>query len=77
VNSVHHQAIAHLAPGLEVEARCREDGPIEAIRSPEHRFLVGVQWHTEWRVEGDETIDPSPLLAAFLTAAHQFRDGPA
>jgi putative glutamine amidotransferase len=81
VNSVHHQAIARLAPGLEVEARSSEDGLIEAIRSPEHRFLVGVQWHPEWRVEGDETIDPSPLLAAFLEAAQrrsrQFRDGPA
>lgn len=81
VNSVHHQAIARLAPGLVVEARSADDGLIEAIRSPAHRFLVGVQWHPEWRVEGDGTIDASPLLAAFLEAAprpsRNFRDGPA
>lgn len=71
VNSVHHQAIARLAPGLEIEARCTEDGLIEAIRSPSHRFLVGVQWHPEWRLPDDGTIDPSPLLAAFLEAARR------
>jgi putative glutamine amidotransferase len=32
VNSIHHQAIKDLAPGFDVEARCPEDGMIEAIR---------------------------------------------
>jgi putative glutamine amidotransferase len=73
VNSVHHQAIDRLAPGLEIEARCAEDGLIEAVRAPAHRFLVGVQWHPEWRVPGDGTIDPSPLLAAFADAARTRR----
>ena len=68
VNSVHHQAIDRLAPGLVVEARSATDGLIEAIRAPARPFLVGVQWHPEWRVPGDGTIDPTPLLDAFLAA---------
>ena len=71
VNSVHHQAIARLAPGLEVEARSPEDALIEAIRAPAHRFLVGVQWHPEWQSPADGTLDPSPLLRAFIDAARR------
>ena len=71
VNSVHHQAIDRLAAGLVVEARSSDDGLIEAIRSPSHRFVVGVQWHPEWRVAGDGTIDPAPLLEAFVRAARE------
>ena len=71
VNSVHHQAIDRLAPALVVEARSSDDGLVEAIRSPSHRFVVGVQWHPEWRVVGDGTIDPAPLLDAFVRAARE------
>ncbi len=73
VNSVHHQAIDRLAPGLVVEARCPDDRLIEAVRAPGHRFVVAVQWHPEWRVPGDGTIDPTPLLAAFLGACGSTR----
>lgn len=52
VNSVHGQGIARLAPGLQVEARA-PDGLVEAARSPTHRFVLGVQWHPEWRVASD------------------------
>jgi putative glutamine amidotransferase len=31
-NSIHHQGIKDLAPGFVVEARCPDDGMIEAIR---------------------------------------------
>lgn len=50
VNSLHGQGIRTLAPGCVVEARAR-DGLIEAIRldAPEP-FLLGVQWHPEWKV---------------------------
>jgi gamma-glutamyl-gamma-aminobutyrate hydrolase PuuD len=42
----HHQAIATLGEGLVVTARS-EDGVIEAVELPGHRFVVGVQWHPE------------------------------
>ena len=66
VNSLHHQAIDRLAPGLRVEARA-EDGLVEAISIPGRRFVLGVQWHPEalWR------IDPAhdAILKAFGEAA--------
>lgn len=46
VNSFHHQAINRLGRGLRITALA-EDGLPEAIESPSHRFLVGVQWHPE------------------------------
>lgn len=46
VNSMHHQAIKTLAPGLLVAARA-PDGVIEAVESGTDHFLVGVQWHPE------------------------------
>ncbi len=46
VNSLHHQAVARLAPGLRVAGRA-PDGVIEAIEDPAARFTVGLQWHPE------------------------------
>jgi putative glutamine amidotransferase len=49
VNSLHHQGIDRLADGLWVEARA-PDGLVEAVSLPAARgFLLGVQWHPEWR----------------------------
>lgn len=47
VNSMHHQAIDALAPGL-VASALSEDGIIEGIEDPTRRFFVGVQWHPEY-----------------------------
>jgi len=47
VNSLHHQGIDRLAPGLVVEATA-PDGQIEAISLP-GSFVLGTQWHPEWR----------------------------
>lgn len=46
VNSFHHQSINRLGRGLKIAALA-EDGLPEAIESPTHRFLLGVQWHPE------------------------------
>jgi putative glutamine amidotransferase len=46
VNTTHHQAIKTLGEGLVVNATA-QDGLIEGIESPSHRFVVGVQWHPE------------------------------
>jgi putative glutamine amidotransferase len=49
VNSLHWQGIDRLAPNLAVEA-VAPDGQIEAVRHRHARFIVGIQWHPEYRV---------------------------
>ena len=49
VNSLHGQGVARLGKGLKVEA-VAPDGLIEAFRHEGAGFLLGVQWHPEWRV---------------------------
>lgn len=57
VNSIHHQAIQRLAPGLRAVA-CAPDGVIEAVEDP-GRPLTAVQWHPE-------SLVPAPAhLAVF------------
>jgi putative glutamine amidotransferase len=53
VNSLHHQGIDRLAPGLRCEAHA-PDGQIEAVSHPgAGAFLLGVQWHPEWQFAKD------------------------
>ncbi|HEY6133289.1 MAG TPA: gamma-glutamyl-gamma-aminobutyrate hydrolase family protein [Rubrivivax sp.] len=75
VNSIHHQAIKDLAPGFVVEARCPEDGMIEAVRrSSGPSYIAAVQWHPEFHDRGDPaTIDDTPMLNDFLAAARAAR----
>jgi putative glutamine amidotransferase len=65
VNSLHSQGIDRPAPGLRVEA-VAPDGQIEAVSLPEARFVVGVQWHPEYKA----TDNPfsSALFFAFAEA---------
>ena len=75
VNSVHHQAIKVLAPGLRASAWA-PDGVVEAVSDPA-RLLFGVQWHPEWldpqsphfarRAPGD------PVFADFLARVRDRR----
>ena len=46
VNSLHHQAIKNVAPGLRAAAYS-EDGLVEAVDMPGRKFVLGVQWHPE------------------------------
>lgn len=46
VNSLHHQAVDRVGPGLTVSA-VSEDGFIEGLELFLHPFCVGVQWHPE------------------------------
>lgn len=52
VNSLHHQAIKDLAPGLYASAYA-PDGIIEGVEMPDKRFFLAVQWHPEYLPEGD------------------------
>jgi len=55
VNSLHHQAVKEVAPGLVVSARA-EDGLVEGLEHPQHPFALGVQWHPE------ELVDKAPVM---------------
>jgi putative glutamine amidotransferase len=61
VNSLHSQGIDRLAAGLFVEA-VAPDGQIEAVSYPGKRFIIGVQWHPEFRFAED------PFSAKLFTA---------
>lgn len=49
VNSLHSQGIDKLAPPLHADA-IAPDGTVEAVSMPGAKgFLLGTQWHPEWR----------------------------
>jgi putative glutamine amidotransferase len=54
VNSLHSQGIDRLAAALHADA-VAPDGQIEAVSMPDAKgFMLGVQWHPEWRWAEDE-----------------------
>ena len=65
VNSLHHQAVRTLAPGLRAMA-ISEDGLVEALYHPDHRFLWAVQWHPEFSFRTDPLS--RAIFSAFLQA---------
>jgi putative glutamine amidotransferase len=76
INSFHHQAVKHLAPGLRVVARA-DDGLVEAIEHPEHPWLLGVQWHPERNEAAAPASDPDlRLFAGFRDAVHRYATVP-
>jgi gamma-glutamyl-gamma-aminobutyrate hydrolase PuuD len=65
VKSSHHQGFGRLGQGLQ-EAAWAEDGTIEALEDPSHRFALGVLWHPE---EGEDYA----LFAALVEQAANYR----
>ena len=47
VNSSHHQAVARVGEGFEVEAWCATDDIIEQMRLRDYPFALAVQYHPE------------------------------
>ncbi len=70
VNSMHHQGIARLAPGLQAVATA-QDGLIEGVEATNGTFVVGVQWHPEDLVDVDPRM--RRLFEAFISSAGQGR----
>jgi putative glutamine amidotransferase len=66
VNSMHHQGIKDLAPGL-VASAIAPDGLIEGIEGTNGQFLLGVQWHPEELADDSEPM--RRLFTAFVEAA--------
>jgi putative glutamine amidotransferase len=78
VTSIHHQCVDRLGDGLVVEARCPQDGVVEAIRRPGEGFVLGLQWHPEFHpLPADARqglLDSGPVMQAFLHAARARAD---
>jgi gamma-glutamyl-gamma-aminobutyrate hydrolase PuuD len=65
VKSSHHQGFGRIGDGLVVTARA-DDGTIEGIEDPSHRFALGVLWHPE---EGEDAA----LFEALVEEARAYR----
>lgn len=74
VNSLHAQGIDRPAPDLFIEA-VAPDGQIEAVSLPGARFVVGVQWHPEYKAL-DNPFSRA-LFQAFSQACHATSTGVA
>jgi putative glutamine amidotransferase len=67
VNSLHHQGVERLAPGLQAVAYA-PDHLIEGVELPGHPFGLGVQWHPEWL---QEHAPQRQLFQALVEASSQ------
>lgn len=67
VNSLHHQSVDKVAPGLLVTAKA-PDGVVEAVELLDHPFGVAVQWHPEWLTSYSRM---RALFAAFADASRK------
>ena len=65
VNTFHHQAVKQIADGF-LPMAWSEEGICEAIYNPEHKFLMGVQWHPEFFYDNDVTA--ANLFKEFIAA---------
>ncbi len=64
VNSLHHQSVLDVAPGMKVTARST-DGIVEGIESTDEGWwAMGVQWHPEEMNDSPESWDRG-LFKAF------------
>lgn len=67
VNSLHHQAVEQLAPGLVVSALSTQDEVVEAVEAPGKAFALSVQWHPEDLYEQSEPM--RRLFTSFVESA--------
>lgn len=75
VNSSHHQAIGVPGDGLDVVARCPQDGVIEAVEGPQHlgqqHYVLGIQWHPERTVA--ESQASKGIFSRFVAEASAWK----
>ncbi len=64
VNSLHHQGLMDIAPGLRAVGYA-PDGLVEVVEIPDHPYAVAVQWHPEWLTD---QIPMQRLFKSFVDA---------
>ncbi len=69
-NSLHHQSVKDVAPGLRVVAWA-PDGVVEALEGTNGHFVMGVQCHPE-ALQGQTDTRWQALFAAFVHSAAAF-----
>jgi putative glutamine amidotransferase len=74
VNSMHHQGIKQLAPGLVANALA-PDGLIEGVEGVGEHFMIGVQWHPEDLADSDPAM--RSLFDAYISAAVEYGESNA
>ncbi len=67
VNSLHHQGLKDLAPGLRAAGHS-PDGLTELVELPDHPYAVSVQWHPEWLTD---QLPTRRLFKSFVDAAER------
>lgn len=70
VNTFHHQAVDRVPDRFRAVAWAT-DGLVEAIERDDRPFCLGVQWHPENLVDGEEHA--RRLFSAFVEASAQYR----
>lgn len=65
VNSLHHQGLKDIAPGL-LATGYAPDGLVEVVEIPDHPYAVSVQWHPEWLTD---QIPMQKLFKSFVDAS--------
>jgi putative glutamine amidotransferase len=69
VNSSHHQAVTSDRLASELRATARVGELVEALESPGHRWVVGVQWHPERTAQ--VAAQATRIFDAFVAAVKQ------
>jgi putative glutamine amidotransferase len=72
VNSVHNRGLrfAQSSPKLLASAYSLQDGIVEGLESPEHSWVIGVQWHPERVDEVSRSF--ANLFASFVERAEKY-----
>lgn len=72
VNSFHHQAVSRAPQGFAVTA-LSPDGVIEAVEAIDGRSIIGVQWHPETFILGENSTCMLPLFNWLAGEARLYR----
>lgn len=69
VNGNHHQCVWRLGSQM-IRSAVAPDGVVEAIECFSKRYVLGIQWHPEWLIEGDEELSVN-IFSSFVAAAER------
>jgi putative glutamine amidotransferase len=75
INSLHHQSVKDLAPGLRAVAWA-PDGIVEAVEGQGEGFVMGVQCHPE-ALQAQADPRWQALFLAFIESCSSYRRAPA